>query len=74
MIFGGTALLLGAIGGKLGTLLGSALPGLGNVIGAVVGFALGLTLGFFLDLEVGGKSVINHIRDGVYTFWRWLFG
>ena len=74
VIFGGTALLLGAIGGKLGTLLGSALPGLGNVIGAVVGFALGLTLGFFLDLEVGGKSVINHIRDGVYTFWRWLFG
>lgn len=65
---------LGAIGGKIGALLGSALPGLGNVIGAAIGFALGLTLGFLFDLEMGGKSIINHIRDGVYNFWRWLFG
>ena len=74
VVFGGTTLILGAIGGKIGGLLGSVLPGLGNVIGAAIGFALGLAIGFLFDLEVGGKSIINHIRDGVYNFWRWLFG
>ena len=74
LVFGGTTFVLGAIGAKIGGLLGSALPGLGNVIGAFAGFILGIGMGLLLDLQINGKSILDHIRDGVYTFWNWLFG
>ena len=73
-IYGGTTLGIGAIGGKIGAVLGSVIPGLGNVIGAVIGFALGICIGLLLDLKINGKSIIDHIRDGFYNFWKWLFG
>ena len=74
VIYGGLAFGIGAMGGKIGSILGSVVPGLGNVIGAAVGFAVGIAVGFLLDLQINGKSIIDHIRDGVYSFWKWLFG
>ena len=53
---------------------GSVLPGVGNIKGAVIGFVVGTVAGFVLEIEIGGKSIIDHIRDGVYNFWQWLFG
>ena len=73
-IYGGTTLGIGVIGGKIGAVLGSVIPGLGNVIGAAIGFALGICIGLLLDLKINGKSIIDHIRDGFYNFWKWLFG
>ncbi len=74
VIYGGLAFGIGAMGGKIGSILGSVVPGLGNVIGAAVGFAVGVAVGFLLDLQINGKSIIDHIRDGVHSFWKWLFG
>ena len=68
LVLGGTTFALGAIGGKIGGVAGSVLPGLGNVIGAVVGFALGIGIGLLLDLQINGKSILDHIRDGDILF------
>lgn len=62
------------IGSKIGALIGSVIPGLGTAIGAVVGFVVGLLFGWLLEIQINGKSIIEHIRDGIYSFWRWLFG
>ena len=74
VIYGGITLGLGAIGSAIGTAVGTIIPGLGNAIGAAVGFAIGAVIGFVLEIEINGKSIIDHIRDGVYSFWKWLFG
>ncbi len=74
VIYGGITLGLGAIGSAIGTAIGTVVPGLGNAIGAAVGFAIGAVIGFVLEIEINGKSIIDHIRDGVYSFWKWLFG
>ena len=73
-IYGGLAFGIGALGAKAGTLLGAIVPGIGNVIVAIVGFAVGIGIGILLEWQVNGKSIIDHIRDGVYNFWKWLFG
>lgn len=73
-IYGGLTFGIGAVGGKIGALIGSAIPGLGNVIGASIGYGLGLLVGFLLDLQVGDKSIIEHIRDGIFSLWEVLFG
>lgn len=73
-VYGGTTFALGFIGGKIGALVGSFVPVLGNVVGATVGFALGMAISCLLDLQINGKTIMDHIRDGVYNFWTWLFG
>ena len=73
-IYGGTTFGIGAIGGKIGSLVGTILPGLGNVVGAAIGFALGIGVSLLMEIQVNGKSIIEHIRDGIYNFWVWLFG
>ena len=74
VIYGGLTLGIGAFGGYIGSLVGSIVPGLGNVVGAAIGFAIGTLAGFVLEININGKSVIDHIRDGVYNFWKWIFG
>ena len=74
VIYGGLTLGAGAIGAKIGAAFGSIVPGLGNVIGAAVGFAIGIGIGFLFDWQINGKSIIEHIEDGIYNFWKWLFG
>ena len=74
VVYGSLTFLTGYVGSLVGTAIGSVLPGLGNVIGATVGFAIGTAIGFLLDLNVNGKSIIDHINDAVYNFWTWLFG
>lgn len=74
VVYGGLTFGVGALGGWLGSLAGSIVPGLGNVVGAAVGYAVGLLVGFLLDLKINGKSIIDHIRDAFYSFWKWLFG
>ena len=71
LISGSSAALAGSL---IGHVVGSLLPGVGNVIGAVVGFAVGFAISLLLDMEVGDKKLIDHIRDGVYDFWLMLFG
>ena len=71
LISGSSAALAGSL---IGRVVGSLLPGVGNVIGAVVGFAVGFAISLLLDMEVGDKKLIDHIRDGVYDFWLMLFG
>ena len=74
LIYGGLTFGIGYIGGSIGGMAGSIIPGLGNVVGAAVGFAVGSLVGGLLDLKIEDKSIINWIRDGVYEFWKWLFG
>jgi hypothetical protein len=55
------------------TALGSSIsPGTGTIIGGIagtaLGYAAGIGIGFLYDFEIDGKSVIDHIRDGVYHF------
>ena len=74
VIYGGLTIGIGLITSKIGAVIGSVVPGLGNVVGALAGFAIGTAIGFLLDLNVNGKSIIDHINDAVYNFWTWLFG
>ena len=74
MLYTGSAIVSGLVAAKVGAMVGSVLPGVGNVIGAVVGFAVGFGISLLLDMEVGDKKLIDHIRDGVYDFWLMLFG
>jgi len=74
VIYGGIALAAGELGAYIGGLVGTVVPGAGNAVGAAVGFALGFVLGLILEIEVDGKSIIDHIRDAFYDFWKWLFG
>lgn len=74
LVYGGLTIGIGALGGYIGSLFGSVVPGLGNVVGAIFGFALGTLVGFILDIKVNSKCIIDHIRDAVYGFWKWLFG
>ena len=74
VVYGGITIAAGLIGSSIGAALGSVLPGVGTIIGAVIGFVVGTVAGFVLEIEIGGKSIIDHIRDGVYNFWQWLFG
>ena len=74
MLYTGSAIVSGLVAAKVGAMVGSVLPGVGNVIGAVVGFAVGFAISLLLDMEVGDKKLIDHIRDGVYDFWLMLFG
>ena len=76
VIYGGVTLASGFIGSKIGAIIGSfiPIPGLGTAIGAGVGFLVGLAFGWLLNLQIDGKSIIVHVRDALYSFWRWLFG
>ena len=74
MLYAGSTIVSGLAAAKVGAMVGSVLPGVGNVIGAVVGFAVGFGISLLLDMEVGDKKLIDHIRDGVYDFWLMLFG
>lgn len=74
VIYGGIALAAGELGAYIGGLFGTVVPGAGNAVGAAVGFAIGFILGLILEIEVDGKSIIDHIRDAFYDFWKWLFG
>ncbi len=47
---------------------------IGGKVGAIIGFTVGLAIGLISEIEINGKSIIDHIRDGVYNFWKWLFG
>ena len=44
------------------------------MVGAAIGFALGIGVSLLMEIQVNGKSIIEHIRDGIYNFWVWLFG
>ena len=62
----------GKAGAWAGGLIGSFVPGVGNVVGAVVGFVAGVGLYYVTDvLEIGGKSIRNHIKDGISNFFGW---
>lgn len=76
VVYGGSTFALGFVGGKIGAAIGSFIPVpiVGTLIGTAVGFAVGVGFGFLLDWNIGGKSVIDHVRDGVYDFWNWVFG
>lgn len=43
-------------------------------VAAGAALAIGTAVGFLLELEINGKSIIDHIRDAVYDFWKWLLG
>lgn len=76
IIYAGVATISGAIGTKIGAVVGSLfpVPFVGTAIGAGIGFIIGTVAGAILNIEINGKTIINHIRDAVYDFWRWLFG
>ncbi len=76
IIYAGVATISGAIGTKIGAAVGSLfpVPFVGTAIGAGIGFVIGTVVGAVLNIEINGKTIINHIRDAVYDFWRWLFG
>lgn len=42
-------------------------------ITSVDGYLLGLGINYLMDLEINGKSVIDHIRDFIYNSWKSLF-
>lgn len=58
--------LLSSIGGGLvlGALGGSWFPGAGTVAGAIIGAIIGAMDG----IEIDGKSILNHIIDGIFNF------
>ncbi len=68
-----------ALGSKIGGVIGSFIPipgvgtAIGMVIGAVIGYGVGLVFNAVMNLKIGGKSIMDHIRDGFYNFWKSIF-
>lgn len=68
-ISAGSIWAAGEIGKNIGFYIGGFAPGVGNVVGAVVGFAFGVGFYYATDvLEIGGKNIRNHIKDGISNF------
>ena len=42
-------------------------------VGALVGLGIGLFIDWILSWEYKGKSLINHLQDTVYGFFKKLF-
>jgi len=65
------AVAVGAkIGGALGTLI--PIPVVGTLIGIAVGVGVGMGVNWLLNQDwnwLGGRSVMNHITDGVNAAW-----
>jgi hypothetical protein len=68
----GGMLAASAAGAKLGALGGSFVPGFGNIIGAVGGAVVSGAIYALTDgLKVNGKSVKDHIKDGISNLFDW---
>lgn len=75
VVYGVTMWLTGALGAKLGGVIGSfiPIPVVGTVVGTAIGFVIGVAVGIVLELEINGKTIMDHVRDFVYDSWKWLF-
>jgi hypothetical protein len=61
----GVGLSTMAAGAYLGAAVGSVVPGVGTVVGAGVGLAVGVGVSLITNTTINGKSVKNHMKDGV---------
>lgn len=71
VVYGVTMWLTGALGAKLSGVIGSFIPI--PVVGTAIGFVIGVAVGIVLELEITGKTIMDHVRDFVYDSWKWLF-
>lgn len=68
VIYGAATFVSVAGGAKIGALVGTAIcPAVGIIVGAAVGAGIGFVADWGLSREIGGKKVIDHARDGVYS-------
>ena len=68
IVYGVSAWGLAKFGGFVGSFF--PIPIVGTALGTVVGYFLGLGINYLMDLEINGKSLIDHIRDFVYDSWK----
>ena len=66
-----TTIGLAKLGGFVGSFI--PIPIVGTAIGTAVGYLVGLGVNWLMELDVNGKSVIDHVRDFVYDSWKSLF-
>ena len=66
-----TAIGLAKLGGFVGSFI--PIPIVDTAIGTAVGYLVGLGVNWLMELDVNGKSVIDHVRDFVYDSWKSLF-
>lgn len=66
-----TTIGLAKFGGFVGSFI--PIPIVGTAIGTAVGYLVGLGVNWLMELDVNGKSVIDHVRDFVYDSWKSLF-
>lgn len=71
IVYGVSAWGLAQIGGFVGSFI--PIPIVGTAIGTAVGYLVGLGVNWLMELDVNGKSVIDHVRDFVYDSWKSLF-
>ena len=71
IVYGVSAWGLAQIGGIIGNLI--PIPIVGSLIGTAAGYLLGLGINYLMDLEINGKSLIDHARDFVYDLWTNIF-
>ena len=70
-IYSLTTIGLAKLGGFVGSFI--PIPIVGTAIDTAVGYLVGLDVNWLMDLDVIGKSVIDHIRDFVSDSWKSLF-
>ena len=71
IVYGVSAWDLAQIGVFVGSFI--PIPIVGTAIGTAVGYLVGLGVNWLMELDVNGKSVIDHVRDFVYDSWKSLF-
>lgn len=70
-IYSATTIGLAKIGGIVGSFI--PIPIVGTVVGTAAGYLIGLGVSALLELNIDGKSVIDHVRDWVYDTWNSWF-
>ena len=70
-IYSTTTLGCSSIGGIIGSFI--PIPIVGTAIGTAAGYLVGFGIDLFLEWEIDGESVIDHIRDWFYNTWTSCF-
>ena len=68
IVYGVSAWRLAKFGRFVGLFFSISI--VGTALGTVAGYLLGLGINYLMDLEINGKSLIDHIRDFVYDSWK----
>jgi len=71
VVYGVSTWGLAQFGGVVGSFI--PIPIVGTAIGTAAGYLLGLGINYLMDLEINGKSLIDHVRDFVYDLWKSIF-